>query len=63
MDSIFVSRAAITKYHRLDDLNMCGGWKSQIKIWKGLISDESSFPDLPSNGIYGVFSCDGQGTK
>ena len=39
--------SAITKYHRLDDLNNRSGvWKSQIKIWKGLVSDESSFPGL-----------------
>ena len=47
MDSVFVSRAAITKYHRLDGLNnRSRGWKSQIKIQKGLVSDESSFPGL-----------------
>ena len=69
MDSIFVSRAAITKYHRLDDLNNRSGvWKSQIKIWNELkrilLEPENSLIQqyqalLAADGVEASFTEDG----
>ena len=56
-----VTESDRTEWLNWTELNWTGGWRSIIKMWAGLVSPETSFPDLQTaffcEYLFGLFLC------